>query len=379
MSKPLKPLPLKPEPKATDENPDDLDLSLSNDFDDVLAAEAEAARNRPLSEFAPAEGAVEEPDLDVTRAQPKDAATEEKPAEPQGAAVAPEQPKQEESAASAQPTRDAGATPPAQAKDAAGQPAPAQPAPQTQPVAPAPFDSNEAISLTADYKLTRGQMIQALNERHGAMQEADSFRQTFRMTAQQAEQTWKPLIDKMLATPALGQYLEDCIKHFEENSGKNAPAPEGQPYGDPEARAQITRLEAELRKRDEQYRSQEVERAKAAIAQEQSALITRYPALSDPQVMQMVAQRAFSGLQQDPQYTLTRAANDLATYLERLAPPAAGGQPKPAEVPALVGSAGASPTGSRRQERPKPKTYASADDAADAWINGDAAAAGFGG
>ncbi len=213
-------------------------------------------------------------------------------------------------------------------------------------------------------------MIQALNERQGAINEATSFRQIFRMDAAQAESVWKPIVDKVVATPALGQYLEDCIAHFDANHGKAAAGAEGgdQPYADPEARSRVAALEKQL----QAERTQNVQRA---IATEQAAITAKYPALSDPNLMQMVMQRAYHGAQNRPGYTLTTAADELASYLQRFAAPVTA--TAPVEVPALNGSGGTSPAGARRAT-PPPKRFSNPDEAVDDWINGGAAAAGFG-
>lgn len=292
--------------------------------------------NRLLEqEDAEANAGVAQPETPA--AQPVDTTDVTRPVQP-AAPVA--EPAAEPTAQQPQP-----ATPVAEAKPAA-QPVAEQPAPQPRIIDPA-----ERLVLDEGVEYTRDQIKTGLTNGVAAHQEASTFREVFRMSAAEAQQTWGPLIQEVDADPRFGEYLEAAIAKYRTETAAQQPA---QPPADPVARKELADLKAWREQKDANERAAahnaQVQSHIAAIETEKQTLAAQFPALVDPDAMTDLVNFALTRAVQDPTYTLTRAAHDRATYLSRLAPgqastPAAAA----AAVPALVGGGGPSPSGTTPQ------------------------------
>ena len=372
----------------------------SDDFDATFAREQKEALARPIESFASTDEVDEEDPLNATleaptmavkrvetpneRAKRLRAEADAADAESQQAAIA-----QADVAAPA-----AGAAP---SPTAAGVPAVAASAAVAVPTAaPVALNDDEEIGLTADARWPRKHVVAALQEREGLIAQLRAFQESLGTDANGAVQNWAPLTKKIRETPGMGEFLQKVADTYEPGRAKYladamdyydakmaerggspaAAAPAASIANDPEI-VKMRNEVAQLRQEREQSRQQA---AMAQIRSEQELLATKYEAIRDPEVMKMVAQRAFQGLQNDPTYTLTRAADELAPYLARLmgSPATAPIAPAPAAVvvPALNGAGGAAPRGTSKPESTKPLQFASGDDAEADW-NKARAALGF--
>lgn len=374
---------------------------LSDDFDAVLSAEQSAARERPVESFVAAQAAADDLSgaVDATSAEdlqaaavvakrddaaPADASLDEAVAadDVTAAPVVAEKAKPSEKiTAPAEPV----AAEPIAAK-------PAEPVVAAVTAATPTYAPDEVVQIAADRSMTRDQLTKTLDFTNVAMTEANTFRDIFGITADQAKAVWKPVIDgirqdpsraeffdkmaEIVADPGARAYVEKAVKFFEEARKNGDPeaqprqpvvAKPAEPYKDPRVDAMLA----------QQQRAQ-MEAASIAIGAEKRSMLEKWPQLADERLMRTVAIEALNringdpqrGVAPDPTYTLTRAAQDMVSYIDRFGTPAApvaAVAAAPVKVPALNGSGGASPTGSRRADT-APKTYANPDAALDAWV-----------
>ncbi len=377
----IKPPPIGDEDTSGSAPLDAADLSneplLSDDFDDHLRAEVAEARSRPIEPAAPAPvDAAADDAVDADRDPTQVAADIEKsltPVKPAGkkesvvdpaAAPAAATPAAAAPAAAAEGTPVAGTQPaPAAQTPASAQPAPARPS----------YDPDEEIALTADYRIKRGTMYVALQQREAAIADATSYRAIFRMDPDLAKQVWGPIVDSLIADPEKAKYVEDALNYYDEKKygGRRGPAPVvAQTYENKEVNERLARLEGERA-------SERAEMSRRAVEMERVEMTRKYPALSDPRVTALVANAALMKIQGNPQrgeapdptYTFSRAAEDMSEMLARMAPTPIVDPPvqQPA-VPALNGARGAAPGGARKEDvSMNVGPFKSTDDAVDDW------------
>lgn len=368
---------------------------LSDDFDAVLSAEQSAARERPVESFVAARHADDAddkvPTVDATSTEDlQAAAVAAKRDDAPAVDTALEEPIATDDVTRA-PAKPVVAEKPV-AEPVAEKPTADVPAPAAS-IAPAgapTFAPDEVVAIAADQSMTRGELKQRLDFLNVAMTEANSFRDIFGVTAEQATAVWKPVIDgirqdpsraeffdkmaEVVADPAQRAYVEKAVAFFEAERAKGNPeaaaapaaAKPAEPFKDPRVDQMLA----------QQQRAQ-MEATRIAVDSEKRAMITEFPQLADSDLMQWVAIKALNRINGDPQrgvpgdptYTLTRAMRDNLTHIQRFggapAPLAAAPAAKP--VPALNGSGGAAPGGSRRADT-TPKSYSTPDDALDAWV-----------
>jgi hypothetical protein len=268
--------------------------------------------------------------------------------------------------------------------------APVATTPEAKPAdAPRAIDPSEKITLAPDVEWTREQVVAGLRERVGAINEANAFRQTFGMTAEQAAQAWGPVlqrlrtepetvafIDGAFASPDKLQYLKTCAKFYDEENGAQPAAtaqPAAQPAAaiDPQTRQTITELQTWKQQKEQQEQIDRVNR-------ELQAAQTQYPILvTDRDLMRQVYITAKVLHEQNPAHGIPEALAQLAPVIQAVQA-ARSAQPAPAaapsSVPALVGSAGGpTPTPVHQQQ---PARLPGESDV-DYWIRAGAKAAGF--
>jgi hypothetical protein len=389
MAEPLKPPPIEEDRLSVD--------NFSSDFDASLKADTAAARAKPLSDFPGAQpteaesSAVEVSggvDDDALRAAVVASAVEKPEVVGDTAVSDPyREPTPEPPASPAQPTEP---TKPATTKPEATKPEPAKPAAAERPK----YDPAEQFGITDGISLTREQIIQGLRERNASVQTAQTFQSIFRCTPQQAEQYWKPYVDRLVGTPALGDWIDQSIATFDDPEKKKyldkcyefydaerGSQPAARPVIQPAAIPPDVRRELDAAK---EFRERtERQNIEAYVKQERDALTQQYPQLADPAVYEMVRARTELILIQQEKagvpmtYRLTDAVRDLKPTLERLAlPPQPGARPELKAVPALNTSSGASAS-TKPQVDMKPRKFASPDDALADWDKNVAPALGF--
>ena len=257
---------------------------------------------------------------------------------------------------SAAPSAEAQAAPVAQVAEAA----PAEAAPVAQPAA-REYKAEDVVEIGEQWQTTRAELqkyltdvpqeIRRLNESAtGYYQRDQEWSKLFGMPLEQAATEWKPLLERVNADPEFGEYLSRSIAHYFSETGTAAPST--QPNLDPAYRAAQTAqrtAEATQQQFATYLNAQSTQRAMDHIQAERHALVVKYPKLANPALYDIVSKHAYSKLYEDQSYTLTRAANDIAAHLNLADAPAQAASLTPApEVPALVGSNGASPNGTRR-------------------------------
>lgn len=265
----------------------------------------------------------------------------------------------------------------AKSQDDTGEAAPSQPTGEEKPEEkpeqkpeekPQGLDPKEVLDL-GPVKYDRETLVNKLRERDAYVGYANKYYGIFGMTPEQAEVYWKPLLDDIRKDPAMGEYLEESIQHYRDVKAKRS-GNEGEKPAQPAVDEKTQKRLDELELAD---RTRRMAEAKQRVDSEKAVLVEKYPALADEKVMALVAGHAFTRIQQgDGNYTLTQAADDLAEYLTRLQAKTetttqqeTQPQPKP-KVPALNGSAGASPAGSRKRND---RFTGDLEDAVDDWID----------
>lgn len=311
--------------------------------------------------------------------------------EPQ-ATAAPEVPASPETPATETPAAATTTTPAPAATTTTTPEATTQPTttaqPETKPAAPATtLAGDEKIKLTGDTEWTRDQIVEALKDRATAAplaKEAEGFRTLFGMPLEEAQRAWGPVmqrlaaepktvafLDAYLADPKKAEYLEQCAAHFDEKTRGTAPAATAAtaPAVDPRLASEVK----ELRAWREQ---QERQAAQDRFNREWAQATAKYPFLATDKALQndlaLTAQALFA--QDNTKGLLDAIALKAALYDAKLIAsqaPAAAVTTAPAVAPqpqpAVLGSSGASPTGTR-QPSTRPKSFGSLDDAVDDWV-----------
>ena len=245
---------------------------------------------------------------------------------------------------------------------------------------PAELAADEMIALAPNLSWKRSEVILAMNQREAMLrertpivEEINTWRDVFKIPAAQAKEVWAPLIQEIGADPELGEYLEDCRTHYHTRKGtKRAGAAAGNQPGVPSAYGADADLRRDLDQVKTQLTQERATAAQNAVRVEMDTLAARFPALKDPTVRSFLAQRALQGNRQNPSYTLTTAAEELADYLNRLHQQPVGGAVDPPRaavaVPALTGGQGATPNGARPQPSLAPVAFKSPDAAEADWL-----------
>ncbi len=260
---------------------------------------------------------------------------------------------------------------------------------------PQTFSPEDKIPLAEGVEWTRAQVVAALQERAQLQPmrgEVDTFKSIFRCTAEEAKQNWAPLmerltkephtlgfIDEYLSNTAKAEYLEQCSTFFDQN------APAAQPIQartqrqqqaqqpDPVLANQIKELQAwraEQQRQNDQMRMQS----------DWSKCVERYPMLATDQHLQADLKTTADALYFQAQAQGFPQGRDRPWFLDALAlkasiydalklartqqqQPAAAQQP---QIPALLGSPGASPNGTRSNgAAPRAKQF---DDPVDRYL-----------
>jgi hypothetical protein len=305
--------------------------------------------------------------------------------------AAAEDPTDDAPATDAPPAADP-ATPPAakpavvaEAKPGEAEP-PAADKPAEKPKPTYAADERFALGANADgtpVEWTREQIVSALRERESVKplaEESGKWRELFGVDYAKAEGDWKPLLGKLRANPqltlamdaalddpALSDYLLRSVAHFnDERAAGNVPAAQprdGQPQPQTEEQKRIAALEQRIAARDRQDQLD-------AATREITDAVRQYPILGqDRALFEELIQTADLLHARDPKMGMKDALASKRALYEAItlarAKNAAPAEP-PADVPpvpALLGSAGAAPGGSRPVDNGRPKKY---DDLGDA-------------
>ncbi len=255
------------------------------------------------------------------------------------------------------------------------------------------FSPEDKIALAENVEWTRAQVVAALQERAQLQPmrgEVDTFKSIFRCTAEEAKQNWGPLmerltkephtlgfIDEYLSNTAKAEYLEQCSTFFDQNAPAAQPtqprAQRQQQQADPVLVNQIKELQAwraEQQHQNDQMRMQS----------DWSKCIERYPMLATDQHLQADLKTTADALYFQAQAQGFPQGRDRPWFLDALAlkasiydalklartqqqQPAAAPQP---QIPALLGSPGASPNGTRSNgAAPRAKQF---DDPVDRYL-----------
>jgi hypothetical protein len=238
------------------------------------------------------------------------------------------------------------------------------------------YSPEDKIPLAEGVEWTRGQVVAALQERAQLQPmrgEVDTFKSIFRCSAEEAKQNWAPLmerlskepntlgfIDEYLSNGAKAEYLEQCSTFFDQN------APQGQPtqargqrqqqqqqQPDPVLAQQVRELQSW---RAEQQRQNDQQRMRS----DWSACVERYPMLATDQHLQADLKTTADALYFQAQAQGFPQGQNRPWFLDALALKASiydalklarTQQQQPAaaqvQIPALLGSPGASPNGTR--------------------------------
>jgi hypothetical protein len=288
--------------------------------------------------------------------------TEEKPEEKPGSEAPP---------ASPTPPVEPGVVektpvPPGEAKPAA--PADQVPAVRT-------YDPGEKFALGEGAEWTREQLVSALRERvelqktaPAAKAESEELKKIFGVqSVEQARENWAPLLERLsrepnvtsfidgyLSNPAKAQYLDQCSAAFDQYVVENPQGVAATNQG--VSRAQQTAAEAEMAKQLKELNEWKVAQEKRAtderVAREWAQVTAKYPFIANDVALR---QDLFATAQwmnaQDPSKGLLDALALKSSLLDQIStlrnPQQVAQQPAP-QVPALLGSSGASPTATRR-------------------------------
>jgi hypothetical protein len=237
------------------------------------------------------------------------------------------------------------------------------------------FSPEDKIPLAEGVEWTRAQVVAALQERAQLQPmkgEVDTFKSIFRCTAEEAKQNWAPLmerltkepntlgfIDDYLANPAKAEYLEQCSSFFDQNAPAAQPTQtrgqrQQQPQQpDPVLAQQIKELQSW---RAEQQRQSDQQRMQSDWAK----CVEKYPMLATDQHLQADLKTTADALYFQAQAQGFPQGQNRPWFLDALALKASiydalklarTQQQQPAapqvQVPALLGSPGASPNGTR--------------------------------
>ena len=254
---------------------------------------------------------------------------------------------------------------------------PAEPQPKT-------FAPDEKIGLAEGIEWTRQQVVDALQERvqlQGRVAEIGTFEKVFRMNAEQAQQVWGPVIEQIVAKPALAQfiqgymenpakqaYLDQCATYFDE-SNPQAAAPTMP------ATAPVVALPPETQRQLDELRTWQADKQKQEAVdrfnREVEAVRARYPfVVEDASLFNDLRETARMMWQQDNKKGLLDALQLKSGLYEALAAARTAQEQPPAQaasvpVPTLP-SPGASPSTKRTPKRRR--EFADLDEATQAWL-----------
>lgn len=318
-------------------------------------------------------------------------------AEPAVAAEAPQPPAGE--APAAQAPSD---TAPAAAAPSSAEPPAVTPSADVAPVSAASADAQPAaastapepvrLSLEGKYLVADGtepwtgaQVIQRLRdyaEAEPQIAEAKNFREFFGGDLEKTKAAWTPMIDALRAHPERIRFLEDALEnmppekfqflvdsaqHYDSQiPAEAAPAqPAASAPAQPEKYAQI---DPETKQRLEKFERYQAEQE--AKTQWNGAL-DEFPILRERADLRNSLIELFNAMYaRDPNTRLEDALRINRPMYQAIVV-ATAGQEQPAAapvVPALNGSPGASPAGTRQRVVSKPQTFTSTDDAVDEWL-----------
>jgi hypothetical protein len=197
------------------------------------------------------------------------------------------------------------------------------------------------------------------------------------MNAEQAKEVWGPVIERIVAEPALAKfidsyfrdaekqkYIDQCSAYYDaETPAPAAPAAPASVPVDPIMRQQLTELQAW---KGEREKREAVDRYNGELAQVQA----RFPFVTaDPGLLQDLRDTAKNLWAADHNKGLLDALAIKAPLYEAIATARAAGAPAPVPtpVPAALGTTGAAPGGSRPRTNTRPRKIALGDATA-AWM-----------
>lgn len=233
---------------------------------------------------------------------------------------------------------------------AGGEPVGTTPAPASAKPAAA---MDEVLDLGNGMQMSRAVIMQTVSNAARITDEANTFREVFNMSAAEAKTQWAPLLDKMRQDEPFRVGLQAWIEQY---VAANPGAPIAEVAADP-AKRPITENDA-VAAAERVVTNREQQRAlEVRVVAEANTLKQKFPALQDPTVWGMFANQAYQRTLVDPNWTLTRAAEEAAATLTRIAKgfmPAEAvidetiAKPKPAHAAsATIGGNGAAPRGTR--------------------------------
>lgn len=281
-------------------------------------------------------------------------------------------------------------------------PTPTQPKveapPVTQPTAPTRFDLNAKYEFVEGQPAWTGQQVfDALRDREYTLKpkaaEAESFRETFGMDAEQAKELWAPTIQwmrnnphqvEMLASaiddPQKAQYILDCSRYWDSPEGQSlrakaaASAPAAPVAVHPDVQKRLDALEAQNKTLAAAEETRKKQFFTQRVAREMNTAFERYPFLKDNQALvnDLLATAQWLNGGDDSENSkgildaleMKKALYDAKLVASQQPPMTA--QPPPPPPPAMLGSTGAAPQTVRADS--KPRTFPSADEAVDAWL-----------
>jgi hypothetical protein len=270
--------------------------------------------------------------------------------------------------------------------------APAAPA----SVVPKTYASDERLALADGVEWTREQVVTALRERAELQRtapqqraEVEGFTKLFGVQSlQQAQQNWGPLLQRLssepettnfldgyLRDPAKAAYLQTCAEWFDQQPA-DPDAPAAQQYRSPQQSESERVMAQQLRELNEWKNAQEKRVTDERVAREWSTATQQYPFLAtDTALRQDLLTTAQWMNSQDPNKGILDALAAKAAIYDAVA--AQRGQQQPAlrvvpqqqpKVPAMLGSPGASPSGTRTVNT-KPKKFDDLGDAVEDWVS----------
>lgn len=278
--------------------------------------------------------------------------------------------------------------------------APVATAPEAKPTVETPakptYAADEKFGLADGVEWTREQIIAGLKERaqfQPLAAEAQGYQQLFGMPLEDAKKAWGPILqrlaseqhtvqflDSYLSDPKKAEYLNECSKYFDQNNGgAPATATPAATTHDPtvtELRNQVTELKTwqakQLQDAANARASREIQTVTEKYpflntdAQARDALFKLAMALHNEDVKNGVPDLEARGILEAVQMNAALYDARLIAERQQLTQPA----PAALEVPAVLGSQGASPGGSRQITR-KPESNVDLNEAVEDWLATD--------
>src|SRR6185437_2739790 len=270
----------------------------------------------------------------------------------------------------------------------------AKPAGEPKPATPAATPEPTRLSLEGKYFIADGnepwtgaQVIEGLRERATEaplVAEAQGFREFFGADLEKAKEAWTPMLDALRSRPERIRFLEEALEKMPDDKFQYllessqywdtqtpaavdpAAATPAQPTAEQPKYAQ---LDPQTKARLERFEQVQAEREAAT---EWNAALTEFPILNErPDLRNSLIELFNAMYQRDPSTRLENALRINRPMYQAITV-ALANQAPPAEatpvVPALNGSPGAAPGGTRARTDTKPKAFQRVDDAVDDWL-----------